>query len=141
MRDDGLKDTYGSTDPITGDPLSQGTVISVPIGLPMPPGSVPRPAYPVGGNSPTTSLYVCQHGRWIGILSYRESAIELHSDAVSVVAVEGSPVVVTGRCAYAGEAAITLSASVGSVEVDGDGGWTWQHFPDRTTTPAKSHSS
>jgi hypothetical protein len=137
MRDDGLEDPYGCTDPITGDPVSRGTVISVPIGLPMPPGSVPRPAYPVGGNAPTTSLYVCQDGRWVGIVSYRESPIELHSDVVSVVAVEGSPVVVTGRCVHARDTEITLTASVGSVEVDDDGGWTWQHAPDSGPTDSE----
>jgi hypothetical protein len=36
----------------------------------------------------------------------------------------------TGTCWYAGETVIGLSASVGSVEIDGDGGWTWQLTPD-----------
>jgi len=129
MRDDGLEDPYGCTDPITGDPVHRGAVISVPIGLPMPAGST-RPPYAGGPNPPTTSLYVCQDGHWVGVVSYRERSIELLSDAVSVAVSEGSTVVMTGRCAYAGETEITLSASLGNVEVDGDGGWTWQHAPD-----------
>lgn len=129
MRDDELEDPYGCTDPITGDTVHRGTVISVPIGVPMPLGST-RPPYQGGPNAPTTSLYVCQDGRWVGVVSYRESSIELFSDAVSVAAIEGSTVVVTGSCAYGGNTAITLSASMGSVEVDDGGGWTWQLAPD-----------
>jgi hypothetical protein len=129
MRDDGLEDPYGCTDPLTGDTVSRGSVISVPVGLPMPPGSTPPP-YAGGGNAPTTSLYVCRNGRWEGVVSYRESAIELLADAMSVVAIEDATAVMTGRCGHEGDAGIMLSASVGSVEVDEDGGWTWQLDPD-----------
>ena len=129
MRDDGLEDPYGCTDPITGETVQRGSVISVPVGLPMPPGSMQAP-WGGGPNAPTTSLYVCQDGRWVGVVTYREDLIELHSDEVSVTAIEGSTVVMTGRCAYAGETRVSLSASVGSVDIDDDGGWTWQHAPD-----------
>jgi hypothetical protein len=36
----------------------------------------------------------------------------------------------TGSCQYAGETAVSLSVSAGSVEVDEDGCWTWQCTPD-----------
>lgn len=128
LRDDHLEDPYGCTDPYTGESVNRGAVISVPYGTPMPMGSTPP--YQDGSHVPTTSLYVCQDGHWVGVVSYHESAIELLSDAVSVAAVEGSAVVMTGRCTYAGETAIALSASLGSVEVDGDGAWTWQLTAD-----------
>jgi hypothetical protein len=127
-RDDGLEDPYACTDPYTGETVNRGTAILVPYGTPMPPGSTPP--YQDGSHLPSTSLYVCQDGRWVGVVSYLESSIQLVSDAPSVTAVEGSAVVMTGSCTYAGEAGVTLSASAGSVEVDGDGGWTWQLTAD-----------
>ena len=129
MRDDGLEDPYGCTDPITGETVQRGSVIAVPVGLPMPTGSMQAP-WGGGPNAPTTSVYVCQDGRWVGVVTYREGLIELLADAMSVVAIEGSTAVMTGRCAYTGETSVSLSASVGSVEIDDDGGWTWQHDLD-----------
>jgi hypothetical protein len=127
-RDDGLEDPYGCTDPYTGETVHRGTAIVVPYGTPMPPGST-TPNQD-GSHVPTRSMYVCQDGRWVGVVSYHESSIQLLSEAASVTAIEGAAVVMTGSCTYAGETAVTLSASAGSVEVDGDGGWTWQFTPD-----------
>lgn len=127
-RDDGLEDPDGCTDPYTGETVHRGTAIAVPYGTPMPPGSTPPNQD--GSHVPSTSLYVCQGGRWVGVVSYREGAIQLLSDAVSAIAIEGSAVVMTGSYQYAGETAVSLSASAGSVEVDEDGCWAWQCTPD-----------
>ena len=127
-RDDGLEDPYGCTDPFTGETVHRGTAIAVPYGFPMPAGST-TPNQD-GRHAPNTSLYVCQDGRWVGVVSYRESPIQLFSDAMSVIAVDAADAVMTGRYEYAGETAVALSASVGSVDLDDDGGWTWQPTPD-----------
>lgn len=126
-RDDGLEDPYGCTDPFTGETVHRGTAIMVPYGTPMPSGSTP----PNQGGSqvPSSSLYVCQDGRWVGVVSYRESAIHLVTDAGPVIASDGSGVVVTGSCQYSGETAVKLSASAGRVDVDDQGRWTWQPTP------------
>src|SRR4029450_5376686 len=126
--DDGLEDPYGCTDPYTGETVHRGTAMTVPYGTPMPPGSTPPTQ--AGGPMPSTSLYVCQHRRGVGVVSYRESSIQLISAAVSAIAIDGSAVVMTGSYQYAGETAVTLSASAGTVEVAEDGCWTWQSIPD-----------
>jgi hypothetical protein len=129
MRDDGLEDPNGCTDPFTGETVSRGSIISVPVGAPMPPGSVPPP-FAGGGTAPTTSVFVCRDGRWEGVVSYRDDVIELLSDEVTVVAIEDQTVVMTGRYSYGGRAEVRLLASTGVVEVDQDGGWTWQLDPE-----------
>lgn len=127
-RDNGLEDPYGCRDPFTGETVHRGTAIVVPVGMPMPPGSVPPDYHGVG--PPTTSIYMCQDGHWVGVVTYHEKAIELLSDAISVTATQGSAAQVSGSYTYAGDAAVALSASVGSVDDDGNGAWTWQHTPD-----------
>lgn len=127
-RADGLEDPSGCTDPYTGETVHRGSVVAVPFGTPMPPGSTPP--YHDGSHAPSTSLYVCQSGRWVGVVSYRESAIQLVSDAMSALAADGSTVVMTGSCQHVGGAAVSISASVGSVDIDEDGCWTWQCTPD-----------
>jgi len=128
VRDDELEDPEGCTDPWTGETLPRGTAVVVPFGYPMGPVSPPGP-YVGGPAGPTMSMYVCENGRWVGVLSYREDLIELLSDEVSVAGLEGSAVM-TGSCRCAGETAIELSASVGSIELDEEGTWTWQLAPD-----------
>jgi hypothetical protein len=86
--------------------VHRGTAIVVPYGTPMPPGST-TPNQD-GSHVPTRSMYVCQDGRWVGVVSYHESSIQLLSEAASVTAIEGAAVVMTGSCTYAGETAVTL---------------------------------
>jgi len=127
VRDDELEDPNGCMDPWTGETVPRGSAIIVPLGIPMPPGTLPP--VPPGPGGPTYGFYICEGGHWIGIDAWREDLIALLSDEVSVAGLEGSTVM-TGSCRFAGETAIELSASVGSVELDGDGGWTWQLAPD-----------
>src|SRR4051794_16922807 len=128
VRDDELEDPQGCIDPWTGDTVPRGSAVIVPVAYPMPPGTLPA-TLPGPGGRETYGLYVCEGGHWIGIDAWREDLIELLSDEVSVDGLQGAPVM-TGTCRCADESVVELSASVGSVELDEDGSWTWQLASD-----------
>ena len=127
----------GCGGPIGGQ-LPPGSVVVVRPGDPSPPGTFGNPG-----------MYVCVDGHWIWIgfggtvigpggPIFMEGAPTLTVGSAGVSVAEGLTASNSGTFSYAGDAPVTLAASVGNVTGHGDGTWSWSYAA--TDGPAQSQS-